>query len=191
MNQVFRPRHIGAAAVVIGGVLIGVLPHHAMSIVRLVIVTVAAAAGLYALTASAPPMWWLSPFDRNFSRRKKSRGSDDIESIRSKLASPRRRLAQLPPLPPESLHLLRPLIVAALEREGIDPADEASARPLVSPLTWAVLENQALQRGQWIPLLPNQRETARVVHRVLDDLDRLAGNNAPATSSRHARHGAT
>ncbi|HEX2167961.1 MAG TPA: hypothetical protein VHG09_12075 [Longimicrobiales bacterium] len=184
MNErTFRPANISAAAVAIGGVLIAVLPQHAMSITVLVIAAIAAAAGLYALAVNAPPAWWRSPFDaaRAGGRRTEP---DDIDRIRSRLSGRRQRIARDTALPPGTLRMLQPLIHVALEREGIETDDEAaiaSARTLVSPLTWAVLTTEPMERPGWIRTMrPATRHTADVVHRVLNDLGRLAdGRRTP------------
>lgn len=179
MNErTLRPANIAAAAVAIGGVLVAVLPQHAMSIAGLVIVAIAAAAGLYALVVNAPPAWWRSPFDV-FHRAGRRTEADDIDRIRSRLSGRRQRIARDTALPPGTLRLLQPLIRIALEREGVETSDEsaiAAARSLVSPLTWAVLTTEPMARPGWIGTVrPAARRTADVVNRVLDDLDRLAG----------------
>jgi hypothetical protein len=177
-ERTLRPGNIAAGALVLGGVLIVVLPQHALSIVRLAIVTVAAAAGLYALAVQAPSTWWMSPFDRRVRRERKSHGSNEMRWIRSRLAGPRKRIDDGPSLPADAVRLLQPLIRAGLEREGLDPADEsylASARGLLSPPTWAVLTHDPLERPRWFRTLwPDERATAEIVHSVLDDIDRLA-----------------
>jgi hypothetical protein len=154
------------------------LPQHALSIVRLAIVTVAAAAGLYALAVQAPSTWWMSPFDRRVRRERKGPGSNEMRWIRSRLAGRRKRIDGGLSLPPEAVRLLQPLIRAALEREGLDPADAsclASAGELLSPPTWAVLAQDPVERPRWFRTLwPDVRATAEVVHSVLDDIDHLA-----------------
>lgn len=179
MNErTLRPGNIAAAAAVIGGALIMILPQHALSIIALVIVTIAAAAGLYALAVNAPPAWWRSPFDVS-GRAHRPAETDEIDRIRARLSGRRQRIARDTAVPPEALRLLRPLVHVALERAGVDMDDEqslAAARALVSPLTWAVLTTEPLERPGWIATVqPNARHAADVVHRVLDDLDRLAG----------------
>lgn len=176
MNErTLRPGNLAAAAVVIGGVLVLALPQHGMSIVRLVIVTVAAGAGLYALALNAPATWWVSPFDRRGRRGKKGHASVEIDWIRSTLSGRRQRIENGPALPPEMLRLLQPLIRVALEREGIHPHDRGypdAARRLLSAQTWAVLHSDPLN---WPPrsrtLRPDKRKTAEAVHAILDELD--------------------
>ena len=178
MNErTFRPANIAAAAVMIGGLLGLLLPQHGATILRLVIVTIAAAAGVYALAVLAPPAWWKSPFDQVRNRHARDE-RDEIDWIRSKLAGPRQRITRGRAVPPETLRLLQPLIGSALEREGFDPADRASigsARDVLSPLTAAVLDSEPLKRGLRLGMVrPDADATAGVVHAVLDDLERLS-----------------
>lgn len=183
MNErTLRPGNVAAAAVVIGGVLVLALPQHAMSIVRLVLVTVAAGTGLYALALNAPATWWLSPFDRRRGAGSKGDASAEIDWIRSTMSGRRQRIENGSPLPPETLRLLRPLIRVALEREGVDPGDrthpDSGRRPL-SARTWAVLNSEPLE---WRPrsrtLRADRRRTAEAVHAILDELDRLGASIA-------------
>jgi hypothetical protein len=94
------------------------------------------------------------------------------------------------------LRLLQPLIRAALEQHGVDPRDPVqldSARPLLSPLTWAVLTSDPLKGASWLRTLrPDGRAVAGVVHSVFDDLDHLAARDrdphrhmAPPARKRH------
>jgi hypothetical protein len=184
-----RPANMAAATALICGVLVVAVPQHALSILRLGIVTAAAAACLYALLLNAPPTWWLSPFDRS-GRRRRGRGSGgDVAWIRSRLGGRRQRIAGGRPLPSGTVQLLKPLIEATLERQGIDPADRASlapARRLVSPTTLAVL-SAGERRARWYRTVgPDRRATAEAVHAVLDDLDRLrTGGVAPHENPDH------
>ena len=187
MNErTFRPANIAAAAVLIGGLISLILPQHGASILRLVIVTIAAAAGVHALAVRAPPAWWRSPFDQARNRRgRKER--DEIDWIRSKLTGPRQRITRGRAVPPETLRLLQPLIESALEREGLDPTDGASvesARDLLGPLTQVVLASDPLKRGSRLRMVrPDAAATAVVVHAVLDDLARLSDGSRPLHSS--------
>lgn len=229
MNErTLRPANVAAAAVLIGGVLIVVLPQHGLSIVQLVVVTIAAAAALYALAISVPEWsatWWrVAPFNRPSRAvgptrrlrathparparlaprnggvrrpfgRGRSRGPGNLERIRSKLSGRRQPISNGPPVPPEALRLLQPLIRVALEREGLDPGDEAhreTARALLSPLTWAVLTSEPLRGPPWYRTRRRaERQVADVVHRVFDDLDRLAaggGDSQPIPRAPHPR----
>lgn len=181
--RTLRFGNLAAAAVLIGGVLVAVLPQYAMSVVQLVIVTVATAAALYALIAIVPVTWWRSPFDRSGRPGRKLRGSDELDLIRSKLSGRRHPIENGRPLPPGALHLMKPLIRVALERENVDPdaeAHRASARALLSPLTWAIFTSDPSRRPHWFRTFRSkEREVADIVHAVLDDLDRLASGGEP------------
>jgi hypothetical protein len=171
-----RPPNVIAAAVLIGGGLLLALPQHAPSILRLVIVTAAASAGLYALAVSAPP-GRLSPFERWLRPPRAQQGTHEVDWIRSKLAGRRQRIPHGPPLPPEILRLLRPLIEAAVERAGVPREDGwvEAARPLLAPATCAVLASESQKRPFWVRLsAPDERGTADAVAAILDDLERLA-----------------
>lgn len=178
IERTFRPANIAAASLVIGGLLLIARPEYAISIVQLVIVTIAAAAGLYALAVNAPAAWWLSPFDRTVRSRQRRRGYDETDRIRATMGGRRQEFPKGPAMPPETLRLLQPLIRVALEREGLDHADVAAretARALLSPRTFAVLMSDARKRPPWFRMLPpDEAGTAEVVRHVLDDLDRLA-----------------
>jgi hypothetical protein len=171
MNDVWiRPAGMAAATVLIGGTLVAVVPQHAPTILRLVIATLAATAALHALGMNTPPRWWRSPFVRSRSRGRKARTADEIDWIRSMLAAPRQRIRNGPPLPPEALALLQPVIRAGLERRGL-AQDGQTARSLLAPATRAVLDAVPLRRPGWYRLLPpDERATARTVQRVLDDV---------------------
>lgn len=187
MNErTYRPANIAAAAVVIAGLLIVLAPQHAPSIVRLGLVTVAAAAGLYTLAQRAPPAWWLSPFEQLRTTPARVE-SDEIGWIRAKLSAPRQRLADGTPLPPETVRLLQPLIESALQREGIDPADRHAAGRMLSSQTRAVLTWHPPKRRLGLSLRSDPRATADIVHAVLNDLERLTGvDERPSTTDLRA-----
>jgi hypothetical protein len=191
-EQALRPAGIAAAAIAIGGVLVAVFPQHGPSTVRLVIVTVAAAAGLYAVALHAPPAWWMSPFDRSGHRGQRGVGSDEVDRIRSTLSGRRVHIENGPPLPPETLRLLQPAIRSSLEREGIDPDDSVSlesAAGQLSPLTRAVLVGEPSKHAGWFRTLrPDARQVAGIVHGVMDDLDRfIAGGSDGGRTPKPAR----
>jgi hypothetical protein len=184
--RALKPGHVAAAAVMIGGLLVVALPQHGPSIGRLVVVTIAAAAGLHALAVNTPEGsatgWLGSPFDRASRAGRWPLGSDEIQRIRSKLSGRRQPIGNGPPLPPDALRLLQPLIRVALERAGLDPDDEAgleSVRARLSPLTWAVLTSDPMTPPDWYRTRrPDPRRVAEVAHRVLDELDDLAPSNS-------------
>lgn len=189
-SQILRPGSMAAGAVVIGGTLIMLLPQHAMSVVRLVIVTVAAAAALFAFGVHAPPRWWRSPFDLGPGGAELGTGSRDIDRIRSEFSGWRQRIPNGPALPPEVLYLLRPLVEVAVARAGLDPGDRKTAGRRLSPLCRAVLAADPSKRPPWYRLVrPDRRVVAGAAHRVLDELDRLAGGGAAGhqTDTRHPR----
>lgn len=178
-DPTLRTGNVAAAAVLIGGVLLVALPRRAVSIVQVVAVTVAVAAVLHALATHVPvsgwlsPFRWMSPFHRPSSAG--ARGPDELDSIRARVSGRRQRLRGGPPLPPETLRLLQPLIRAALDLDRDDASYPPSARTRLSPVTWAVLTTDPLRNPYWFRTLPaNDREVAGIVHAVLDDLERLA-----------------
>jgi hypothetical protein len=178
-EQTFRPVSLAPAAVLIGGVLIALMPRHALNILRLIIVTIAASAGLHALGMNSPPTWWSSPFDRKVRWPWARRGFDEIEWIRDEMSGWRQRIHGSPPLPPEVVRLIRPLIESAIGRHGFDATDVDAGDPirrLVSPLTWVVLTADIDRRVRWYRMVPPDRaEVASAVHEILDDIDRLNG----------------
>ena len=176
-----RPGDIAAAAVVIGGILVIAFPQYALSTIQVVIVTLAVVSGLYALALNVPPTgWlspfkWLSPFGRSAHLEKGGSGPEDIDLLRSKLGDWRQPIHSGPPMPAETLRLLKPLIRATLDLDPDDEPPPPSARALVSPLTWAVLTSDPPTHSYWFQRLPpNRREVAEAVHGVLDDLERFA-----------------
>lgn len=174
------PVRFAAAAVTLGGGLIVLLPRHAPGIVQLVLLSVAAGAGLHALASHVPhtgwlsPFKWLSPFAASARPTRRRHGSDELDSIRSRLGGRRQTIQGSPPLPPEALRLLQQVIAATL---GVDPSDRRQmirARSRLSPKTWAILAARPLVRPYWFRTVrPNQWEAAEVVHDVLDELERL------------------
>ena len=186
MNErTLRSGSVAAAAVLIGGVLIVALPQHSVSIVQLVVVTVAAAAGLYALGANVPhtgwisPFKWRSPFSPGVRPGTAGQASDEMDSIRAKLSGRRQPIENGPAMPPEILRLLKPLIRIAHDLDPDDEAHQPPARGVLSPLTRAILTSDSLNESHWFRTLwSNEREVAEVVHSVMDDLDRLAAGTA-------------
>jgi hypothetical protein len=187
-DPTLRPGSVATAAAVIGGALIALLPQHAMSIVRLVVLTAAAAAGLYALGVNAPATWWKSPFDR---RPRRSRGPDEFESIHSGLSGWRQRLTEGPPLPPDVIRMLRPLVVAAVEQAGAARSGpNATLRVRVAPVTRGILGSGRAVRPRWFRMAPpDKRAVAVAVDTVLDDIERIRGGNGDAAGARAVRPG--
>jgi hypothetical protein len=189
--------NVAAGAVVIGGLLLVVLPQHAPSVLRLVIVTVAAAAGLHALATTVPPTGWLSPFKlmSPFGRRAPGGGGggrwDELDPIRRKMGGWRQPMAHGPPLPPEVVRLLKNLAETALDLDSERNVAQPSARPRLSPTTWAILTSEPETRPPWFRMRrPNRRKVAKTVVGVLDELDRLAPGTLdprPSDESRDPR----
>lgn len=194
MNErVLRTANVAAAALVIAGAAALLLPRHGPTIARVLVVGVGAAAALHALVASTPPTWWPSPFDRGMADEGEQEGPDELAWIRGRMAGRRQRIGQgLPPVPPDTLRLLKPLVEVVLEREGLDTTDEGhlrSARTLLSPLTWSILAAEPLARLRWFRTVrPDEREVAGVVHAVLDELETLAEGTAPSHPQARPTH---
>lgn len=180
-----------AATILIGGLMALVFPQYALGIVQVALVTFAALAGLHALSIIAPEGSvtgrWSSPFDRSPRDRPHEEPSSEIDNLRARLSGRRVAIPGAPALPPETLRLLRSLIVVALQRAGVDPDDEteqASIRQRLSPLTHAVLTANPPSSPSWMRRRrAAPRRVARVAQRVLDDLDRLDVGHAPGPTS--------
>lgn len=192
MNErTLHPANVAAGALLFGGLLLLAAPHHAANILRLVLATVAAAVGLYALAIHVPGWrgtgWWTSPLDRTRPRTADPPDSREVARIRLHLGNRRQHVAGAPDMPPDVLHLLQPLVRQALERAGLDPARASAAAPArtaLDPLTLAVLAATPQSRKEWhATLRPDEHEVATVVHRVLDDLDRLAARGGAGEAS--------
>lgn len=194
-----RAGDIAAAVVLFAGLLLIALPQHGGTILRLVLVALAATAALHALTAIVPEGsvtgWWRSPFERGAADAL-ARPSGEIARMRAKMTGRRQRIRGGRPLPPETVRTLQPLIAVALERAGIDPGDPSqrqAVRRRVSPLTWAVLNSDPLYLPRWYETrAPDERQAADVVRRVLDDLERIAAGgpverSEPASPQPRAR----
>lgn len=183
MNEpLIRPGGVAAAAVTLGGFGVIALPQHAATLVQLVLITVPAAIALFALSISVPEWggvrWLLSPFKRPSRTGATGWGTDELDRIRGDLSRRRQPIPDGTPLTPGALRVLQPLVRAALERNGLNPdhrEDLEVARKRVAPLTWAVLISEPLLWKNWYETLrPDEAQVAEVVHRVLDDLDRLS-----------------
>ncbi len=169
------------APILFGGGAIVVFPQYALSIIQIVIVTMAVLAAVYALAVNVPPTGWMSPFKLmspfGDSAKQNGRGKtpDQIRLIRSSFGGWRQPMRYGPPMPPGALRLLRPLIWEALD---LGPGDEwvlKLARARLSPLSWAVLESGFSRRPFWFFWSPpNQREVAEITQMVLDEVDRIA-----------------
>lgn len=175
-----RPANVGAAALLIGGLVAVIWPQHAWNALQVVALSVGAAAALYALARNVTPAeWmspfkWMSPFGGGTAWQEADEESPEIEAIRARIGGRRQPLDGAPAMPPEILRCLKPLIASALE---VDPADAGAvraARARLSPLSWAVLASEPLKQPWWFQTVgTDERQVAETVHRVLDELEGL------------------
>lgn len=188
-----RPLNVAAAALVIGGILLLALPRYALGIIQLVVVTGAAATALHALAVNVPqtgwmsPFKWMSPFADAPQPERSTPASAELEPIRAKLAARRLRAAGGPPLPAETLRMLKPLIRSALDIDAGGGAASPEAAARLSPLARAILATDVPSEPRWIDTVrPDATAVAGVVHSVLDELERLDPGSAdpPALPSR-------
>lgn len=177
-EEALRPGNVAAAAVLVGGVLIVAFPRYAPTIVQVVIVAAAVAGALWVLASRVPPTGWLSPF-KWLSPFGETTGGDgprhrsrELELIRSKLSGRRQEVADGPPMPPAVLRQLKPLIAGMLDVDPRDGEEVASIRDRISPLAYALLTSEPLERPSWLATVrPDPEGAARTVHRVLDGLE--------------------
>ncbi len=181
-----RPASVGAAALLIGGVLLLALPRYALGIVQVVIVTAAAAAALYALATRVPPTgWmspyrWMSPFGGGDRHERADEPVDEADVLHTKLSGRRQPVADGPPMPADILRALRPLIGAALDLDPGGGPPPPTARSRLSPLTWSILTTEPRPGQGWRGTFsPDVREVAEVVHHVLDELERFDPGGVP------------
>lgn len=174
-DPAYRPGHLAAAALTLGGLLLIGVPQRAPSIIRLVLVTLAAAGGLHLILSHGGPAFLLSPFRWTLREKDDDGGSADARRLRSALEGRRHRIAGAAPLPPATIRTLQPLIEAALDRDGAGPdapLRRAAALQRLSLQTRAILAHDATVNPPWFRTLRSDpRATARVVSAVLDELD--------------------
>ena len=179
MNE--RGLHLGnvaSATAFLAGLLLLVMPRHAISILQISITCIGGAAGLHALTVHVPPMGWLSPYKwmspfRGHGPTALRPGRDRTEWawIRGELSERRGPLRSVSPVPPSVLRLLKPIVEAELDLDR--GAGRRGAADRLSSRAAAVLESDP-QPLSWLRTSrPNEREVAAFVHAVLDDLDHL------------------
>jgi len=172
------PGQVAGAVLAIGAVLVILFPQHALSVVQLVLMALAAVAGLYALAELAPSSWWASPFEGEERPQPLRAYHDQLSFTESTFTGRRQAIDHGPPLPPATLRLLKPLIGVALSREHLDPkvpAHRDRARRRLSSQTWAVWTAEPVMATSWWSThRPDPRRVARAVADVLDDLDRFA-----------------
>lgn len=180
-----RPGEMVGACLLLGGVLVVAFPTHAMNILQIILVTFAAGAGLYALAARVPPTgWmspfkWMSPFGKPRPLRRKDSRPPDLDFIRSKLAGWRHPGPMVPPMPPEVIALLKPLVRAVLRQRPAPLTDAEEGPGAPSRLARGILATEPPRGLDWVRVLPpRQGEVAEVVHAVLDDLESLEAGGA-------------
>lgn len=185
-SSTLRPPELAAATLFLGGLLLALAPGHVLAVAELVLVTLAAGACVYALSSNVPPTGWISPFkwlspfggERRSERRR--HGADEIEGIRAKLGGRRQRLPAAPPLPPDVLRMLQPLIATALDIDADDRAAQEAARHRLSERAWSILTAEPLPRPYWFATVrPNSWEVAAVVADLLGELHRVSTDPAP------------
>jgi hypothetical protein len=182
---------MAAAALVVAGAAVAVVPQHAGSVIRLLLGALAVAAlslPLYLVARSAmdTPS---SVLERVAWRRQQEDGVPGLGSLRSSLRT--NGIVTGAPLPPTVRRQLAAIVATAVERHGLDPRDPQQ-RSRLSPATWAVLDADRArrpehERRQEYRIKP--AATAQLVHAVLDDLQRLDEGLAPrpAQKDRGAR----
>lgn len=122
MNErTLRPETVAAATGLLGGILLIALPQHAMSVVRLVVVTIAVGSALYVLAVHVPttgwisPFKWMSPFSRRGGQARRRRRVGELDVLRASLGGRRQQVEGSAPLPPGTLRTLQPMIALALD----------------------------------------------------------------------------
>lgn len=175
------------APIVFGGGAMVVFPQYAVSIIQLVIVTIAVLASVSALALNVPPTgWmspfkWMSPFGESANRKRRGKSLDQIRLIRSSLRGWRQPIQYGPPMPPAALRLLRPLIWEALDLGSEDEWVLQLAQARLSPLSWAVLESGFSRRPLWFSWSPpNRREVSEAILTILDEVDRITSGKEDA-----------
>lgn len=164
-----EPARVAAATLVLGGLLVALSPALSARVIRIVIVAGAAGAALFVLRTQAARAWWTSPFNVVRHRPDRPGSSPELVRVAAKFEGRRQPVPGGTPLPPETIRLLRPLVVAALARHrAVGTETEASALTRALP----GLEPQVWPR--WFQTRsPRPTRVAQAVHRVLDDIDRM------------------
>lgn len=182
-RRTLNPTNVVAAILVLGGLLMVLMPRHTISILQIVILSTAAAAGIHALAVNVPlgsaAGWSMSPFNRRTYSERQRLESHEVHRIRAKFDGARFVTPDGPAVPVETIQLLKPLILTALRQEGVDPdrlGRASAARSLLSPQIRAVLDCDPPRRPGWRQTRPaNEQAVAQFVDQLLDDLDRLPG----------------
>ena len=198
MSRPVPPGEVVAGAAVLAGVAVIVWPHHVGSIVPVLVVSAAAAVAVHSVNAHVPSAGWISPYKwlSPFAPPSRDGGTattpTDIEAIEATFGGRRQRIPGGRALPPDTLRLLKPCVVAALDADGrVDGSSGGrgthsqggSRVDLVSPATRALLAAEPLRHPWWFHTLPpDSARTAHTVQAVLDDLDRLYSGAARSTN---------
>jgi hypothetical protein len=196
-ERALRPANVAAGGLTLAGILMIAIPQHVLGIVQVTIVAIAAAAGVYALAAHLPaggwisPFKWGSPFAQATHVARTDHPAHELDLIARRMSGVRYELdGVLPPLPPKTLRLLQRLVRSALDLDP-DVEPDLGDRGRVTSLTWAVLHAEVPTGPAWRrwrrARLPNSHEVASVVHRLVDDLDRLAELQGPGSPT-HSSH---
>lgn len=190
---------VAAGAVVVAGVAVAIVPQHAVSILGVLLATVAGctvvgAASVLAATIDLrqpDPSGSRSPFEITTTRARFHREQPaSLSRVRGELITSTVR-ADLAPLSALPARRLKAIAATTLEREGLDLADPAHAeawRARLSPHALAAITaERTLTRQPGRPVHPRRsasaEEVAATVHAVLDELDRPP---APQEAPPHA-----
>lgn len=172
-----RPRTfvLASGLFLVGGVSVFFWPLSAIIVMKWLVGSLAVVTTLHVVTHTAPPVAWTSPFDRNGDQIGTPE-VDEVEWIRARLAGRRIRIGgDAVAVPPETLRLLRPLVEACLARQG---------GAGLSPLARAVLHGDpTIRPGRWETIRPDTRAVAEIVHRVLDELERIDAERSPSKAA--------
>lgn len=186
-DSVLRPGHVAAATLTLGGLLLLAAPGRAPGILRLILVTIAAAGGFYALLVHGGPTRRMSAFRWTLRGQAEEAAAADAHRLRATLTGRRHRIAGGRPLPPAAIRLLQSLIEAHLVHEGAGPDEpfrRSVARADLAPLTRAILAHDATVNPPWFRTRrPDPAESARIVQAVLDDLGLAIHPESPSTSA--------
>lgn len=171
----YRPGHLAAAVLTLGGLLLIGVPGRAPSVIRLVLVTLAAAGALHLILSHGGPAFLLSPFRWTVRDPADEEGSADALRLRDTMAGRRHRIEGGPLLPIATIRTLQPLIEAALDRDGAGPdvpLRRASALQRLSPVTRAILAHDSTANPPWFRTARSDPgATAQIVDAVLDELE--------------------
>lgn len=171
MNR--RPLALAIAAGAVGGLAVAVVPQHAASVASLAGATVVVVLAVSALVLVGPLVQREVPvtaLDRGDAQGAPALDPAALRDARRDLALPTRG-----PVPAPVWERLVLAAVLRLQRHGVDvdsPHTRAQGRALLSEATWALLTTPPSSTGG--AGRARTEDVARVVHRILDELDHLA-----------------